>query len=115
MCDLWHHHADFGFIVDVPEIRALIDETRRLSREIRHHAARVDALRPAFSRLLGADGWLPDEFARPDTASGMGGGIGQYALYRDEAGAPCLFSLVVPAESSKPGRYQLARGVCGRV
>ena len=73
MCDLSHHHGDFGFIVDVPEIRVLIDETRRLSREIRDHARRVEALRPAFSRLLAADGWLPDEFARPDTQRGSTG------------------------------------------
>jgi predicted metal-dependent enzyme (double-stranded beta helix superfamily) len=113
MCDLSHHPADFGFIVDVPEIRALIDETRRLSREIRDHGARVEALRPSFSRLLAADGWLPDEFAQPDTASGMGGGIGQYALYRDEAGALCLFSLVVPAGSSTPVHDHLAWGLVG--
>jgi predicted metal-dependent enzyme (double-stranded beta helix superfamily) len=113
MCDLSHHHGDFGFIVDVPEIRELIDETRRLSREIRGHAARVDALRPAFSRLLAADGWLPDEFARPDTASGMGGGIGQYALYRDEASTLCLFSLVVPPGSSTPVHDHLAWGLVG--
>jgi predicted metal-dependent enzyme (double-stranded beta helix superfamily) len=114
MCDLHNHQqGDFGFIVDVPEIRGLIDETRRLSREIRDHAARVEALRPAFSRLLAADGWLPDEFARPDTASGMGGGIGQYALYRDEAGELCLFSLVVPAGSSTPVHDHLAWGLVG--
>jgi predicted metal-dependent enzyme (double-stranded beta helix superfamily) len=113
MCDLSHHHADFGFIVDVPEIRALIDETRRLAREIRNTAARVDALRPAFSRLLAADGWLPDQFARPDTASGMGGGIGQYALYRDDAGTLCLFSLVVPPGSSTPVHDHLAWGLVG--
>jgi predicted metal-dependent enzyme (double-stranded beta helix superfamily) len=99
--------------VDVPEIRALIAETRRLSLEIRDHAARVEALRPAFSRLLAAEGWLPDEFARPDTASGMGGGIGQYALYRDEAGELCLFSLVVPAGSSTPVHDHLAWGLVG--
>jgi predicted metal-dependent enzyme (double-stranded beta helix superfamily) len=114
MCDLsHHHHSDFGFIVDVPEIRALIDETRRLSREIRDAARRVDALRPAFSRLLAADGWLPDEFAQPDTASGMGGGIGQYALYRDERGELCLFSLVVPAGSETPVHDHLAWGLVG--
>src|SRR5258705_1885390 len=114
MCDLsHHHHGDFGFIVDVPEIRALIDETRRLSLEIRDHAARVEALRPAFSRLLAAEGWLPDEFARPDTASGMGGGIGQYALYRDEAGKLCPFSLVLAARSSTPGHRHPARGAVG--
>ena len=113
MCDLSHDHTDFGFIVDVPEIRVLIDETRRLSREIRDHAHRVNALRPAFSRLLAADGWLPDEFARPDTQSGMGGGIGQYALYRDEGGELCLFSLVVPAASSTPVHDHLAWGLVG--
>ena len=114
MCDLSHHqHGDFGFIVDVPEIRALIDETRRLMRAIRDHAARVEALRPAFSRLLAADLWLPDEFAQPDTASGMGGGIGQYALYRDEEGELCLFSLVVPPGSSTPVHDHLAWGLVG--
>ena len=115
MCDLLHHHKgnDFGFIVDVPEIRALIDETQRLSGTIRDHAARVEALRPAFARLLAADGWLPDQFAQPDTASGMGGGIGQYALYRDEAGSLCLFSLVVPPGSSTPVHDHLAWGLVG--
>ena len=97
----------------MPEIRALIDETRSLSRTIRDHAERVEALRPAFSRLLAADGWLPDELARPDTASGMGGGIGQYALYRDEGGELCLFSLVVPAGSSTPVHDHLAWGLVG--
>ena len=113
MCDLHHHPGDFGFVVDVPEIRALIDETHRLSREIRDHAMRVDALRPAFSRLLAADGWLPDEFARPDASSGMGGGIGQYALFRDEGGELCLFSLVVPAGSETPVHDHLAWGLVG--
>jgi predicted metal-dependent enzyme (double-stranded beta helix superfamily) len=115
MCDLNHHHEhdDFGFIVDVPEIRALIDETRRLAGTIRDHAARVEALRPAFARLLAADGWLPDQFAQPDATSGMGGGIGQYALYRDEEGSLCLFSLVVPPGSSTPVHDHLAWGLVG--
>src|SRR5678816_44452 len=107
------HHGEFGFIVDVPEVRALIDETRRLSRAIPDHAARVDALRPAFARLLAAEGWLPDEFGQPDQASGMGGGIGQYALYRDEAGELCLFSLVVPPGASTPVHDHLAWGLVG--
>ena len=114
MCDLHHHQSgDFGFIVDVPEIRALVDETRRLMREIPGHAARVAALKPAFATLLAADGWLPEEFAQPDTTSGMGGGIGQYALYRDEAGSLCLFSLVVPPGSSTPVHDHLAWGLIG--
>src|ERR1041384_4693035 len=114
MCNLINHdHAEFGFIVDAAEIRSLIDETRRLSRAIPDHAARVEALRPAFSRLLAADGWLPDEFAKPDTTSGMGGGIGQYALYRDESGSLCLFSLGVPSGAPPPVHDHLAWGLVG--
>ena len=115
MCDLSHDdvHADFGFIVDVPEIRALIDETRRLTRAIASHAERVAALKPAFSRLLDADGWLPDAFAAPDYTSGMGGGIGQYALYRADDGSLCLFSLVVPPGVSTPVHDHLAWGLVG--
>ena len=115
MCDLHNHQhgGDFGFLVDVPEIRTLIDETRRLTREIPDHAARVAALKPAFAKLLAADGWLPDQFASPDTTSGMGGGIGQYALYRDEAGSLCLFSLVVPSGSATPVHDHLAWGLIG--
>ena len=115
MCDLSHHHehTDFGFIVDVPEIRALIEETERLATAIPRHAERVEALRPAFSRLLATDGWLPDTFAAPDRTSGMGGGIGQYALYRADDGSLCLFSLVVPAGASTPVHDHLAWGLVG--
>jgi predicted metal-dependent enzyme (double-stranded beta helix superfamily) len=115
MCDLSHQdgHGEFGFIVDVPEIRALIEETERLTTTIASHAERVEALKPAFSRLLAADGWLPDAFASPDRTSGMGGGIGQYALYRADDGSLCLFSLVVPAGVSTPVHDHLAWGLVG--
>ena len=44
MCDLGHHqNHDFGFIVDVPEIRALIDEARRIADSIPDNGARVDS------------------------------------------------------------------------
>jgi predicted metal-dependent enzyme (double-stranded beta helix superfamily) len=115
MCDLGqhHHHDHFGFLVDTPEIRALIDETTRLTATIRDDAARVDALRPAFAALLAADGWLPDSCARPDESSRMGGGIGQYALYRAEDGSLCLFSLVVPVGAATPVHDHLAWGLVG--
>jgi len=115
MCDFGHHHPhhDFGFLVDVPDIRALIDETRRLTAEIADTAARVDALKPAFGRLLNADGWLPEAYASPDLKSGMGGGIGQYALYRAEDGSLCLFSLVIPAGAETPVHDHLAWGLIG--
>jgi 3-mercaptopropionate dioxygenase len=123
MCDFGRHDHDhhhdhdtsesphFGFLVDVPEIRALIEETRLLTDEITDTPARVEALKPAFSKLLAADGWLPEEYASPDLKSGMGGGIGQYALYRAED--LCLFSLVIPAGAETPVHDHLAWGLIG--
>lgn len=115
MCDLGHagKYEHYGFLVDAPEIRALIDETRRLTQEIADTRARVEALRPAFSRLLAADGWLPKQYAEPDLKSGMGGGIGQYALYRAEDGSLCLFSLVIPPRAQTPIHDHLAWGLIG--
>ncbi len=115
MCDLGHDHdhQHFGFLVDTPAIRALIAEARRVTAAIPDVAARVDALKPAFGALLSADGWLPDAFARPDDTSRMGGGIGQYALYRAEDGSLCLFSLVVPVGAETPVHDHLAWGIVG--
>jgi predicted metal-dependent enzyme (double-stranded beta helix superfamily) len=121
MCDFGqpHHHPHddehkaYGFLVDTPEIRELIAETMRLAHELESDAERVAALRPAFAKLLAAEGWLPTEYASPDRKSGMGGGIGQYALYRAEDGSLCLCSLVVPAGSSTPVHDHLAWGLVG--
>lgn len=115
MCDFGreHRHDHFGYLADSPRIRALIDATRRASELISDVQARLDALRPAFAALLACDDWLPDEYARPDRQSGMGGGIGQYALYRAEDGSLCLFSLVIPPGASTPVHDHLAWGVIG--
>lgn len=113
MCDLRHDHQLFGFLIDTPEVRALIAETTRLRAAIADDAARVHALRPAFAALLARDGWLPEACAKPDDTSKMGGGIGQYALYRAEDGSLCLFSLVVPAGAATPVHDHLAWGLVG--
>lgn len=115
MCFTAPRHGDdaFGFIVDTPAIRALIEETRRLTASIADTSARVAALEPAFARLLAADGWLPHEYASPDFTSGMGSGIGQYALYRAQDGSLTLFSLVIPAGAETPVHDHLAWGLIG--
>jgi 3-mercaptopropionate dioxygenase len=115
MCDFGHERSDrhFGFIVDHVRIRALVDATRRATETIVDVRDRVDALRPAFAELLSADDWLPDEYAQPDVKSGMGDGIGQYALFRAQDGSLCLFSLVVPPGASTPVHDHLAWGVIG--
>jgi predicted metal-dependent enzyme (double-stranded beta helix superfamily) len=117
MCDFGQPHqhpaSAFGYLVDVPEIRALIGETRRVSAELVDPADRVAALKPAFSTLLAAEGWLPHEYESPDVKSGMGSGIGQYALYRAEDGSLTLFSLVIPAGAETPVHDHLAWGLIG--
>jgi len=114
MCDSHSHdHEQFGFLVDTPAIRALIEETRRqMTRDV-PNAEKIDALKPAFGQLLATDSWLPDDLARPDDKSRMGDGIGQYALYRAEDGSLCLFSLVVPPNASTPVHDHLAWGIVG--
>jgi len=115
MCDFGHHHphATHGFLVDVPEIRALIAETQRLTQAMPDTAARVEALKPAFAALLAAEGWLPEAYGAPDLTSGMGSGIGQYALYRAQDGSLTLFSLVIPAGAETPVHDHLAWGLIG--
>jgi 3-mercaptopropionate dioxygenase len=115
MCDFGqpHEHRAFGFLVDTPEIRSLIDETRRITATIADARGRVEAVKPAFATLLAADGWLPDAYASPDFSSAMGGGIGQYALYRAEDGSLTLFSLVIPAGAETPVHDHLAWGLIG--
>jgi predicted metal-dependent enzyme (double-stranded beta helix superfamily) len=117
MCDFGGHNhddqQDFGYLVDAPEIRALVETTQRLTTEIADTRQRVEALRPAFGKLLSSDNWLPKEYGEPDLKSGMGGGIGQYALYRAEDGSLCLFSLVIPAGAQTPIHDHLAWGLIG--
>lgn len=114
MCnqDHWHPHDRFGFLVDTPAVRALIDEVHRHA-SIDDAGERIEQLKPAFAKLLAADGWLPDEYTHADAASRMGDGIGQYALYRAEDGSLCLFALVVPPGAATPVHDHLAWGLVG--
>lgn len=114
MCNFLNaDESPMGFIVDTPEVRDLIHRAQHAMAEIPDDADRVEALQPAFAKLLATDGWLPEEYAQPDFTSGMGGGIGQYALYRAEDGSLCLFSLVVPGGATTPIHDHLAWGLVG--
>lgn len=114
MCNFQNAHAgQAGYLVDRPEIRAVVEEAQRLIATVPDDGERVERLRPAFASLLASDGWLPEEYATPDETSGMGGGIGQYALYRAEDGSLTLFSLVVPSGATTPIHDHLAWGLVG--
>jgi 3-mercaptopropionate dioxygenase len=69
------------------------------------------AVRPDFARLLADPDRLPAEYRRDAPASGMGGGIGQWLLFRSADRSLTLFSLVVPPGSATPVHDHLAWGL----
>jgi predicted metal-dependent enzyme (double-stranded beta helix superfamily) len=76
-------------------------------------AAACEAIRPGFAALLADPDWLPERFQAPNPDSGMGGGIGQWLLFRAQDRSLTLFSLVVPSGSATPIHDHLAWGLVG--
>jgi len=72
-----------------------------------------DEIRPLFAELLADPDWLPPVYQAAAPESGMGGGIGQWLLYRAGDGSLSLFSLVVPSGSETPIHDHLAWGLVG--
>ena len=102
------------YLVDSPKLREFINEVRlAVGRYPDDVAAGLDTLRPAFARLLADQSWLPDQFADICTTGGMGGGIGQWLLFRGADRSLSLFSLVIPAGSATPVHDHLAWGLVG--
>lgn len=101
------------YVLDTPRIRRFIADVRAALATTAEPRDAVRVLRPVLAELLAEDGWLPDELAAPATGSGMGGGIGQWLLFRSRDGDLSLFSLVVPAWRSTPVHDHLAWGLVG--
>ena len=117
MCDFLDHGLerlpDDEWVLDTPHLRAFVADVRH---RISHAATREDACRavePAFSALLADRTWLPEVYQEPKEGSGMGGGIGQWLLFRSADRSLCLFSLVVPSGSMTPIHDHLAWGLIG--
>ena len=119
MCDFHDHHdlepleAD-EWVLDTPTVRAFIADVRHADRRTPPRPADACAsIEPGFRTLLADRTWLPDAYAESAPESGMGGGIGQWLLYRSADRSLCLFSLVVPAGSMTPIHDHLAWGLIG--
>lgn len=93
-----------SFIATVREISAITagDRTQTLAR-----------LEPYFQELLAQQEWLPEKFAQINPESKMGGGIGQWLLYRAKDRSLSVFSLVIPPGSTTPVHDHLAWGLIG--
>jgi predicted metal-dependent enzyme (double-stranded beta helix superfamily) len=104
---------DDEFVLDTPTVRDFVAGVREQIATAPSPQAACDAIRPAFAALLADDGWLPERYQEGDPESGMGGGIGQWLLFRAGDRSLTLFSLVVPSQSQTPVHDHLAWGLVG--
>jgi 3-mercaptopropionate dioxygenase len=100
-------------LVDSPLVREFLASVRAIVDTARSATDACELIRPRFADLLAADGWLPSSFEQPAASSGMGGGIGQWLLFRADDGSLSLFSLVVPGGAATPVHDHLAWGLVG--
>lgn len=101
------------FLLDTEDVRNFIARVREgISRSESPEEA-IENIKPAFTRLLEEDEWLPEKFQSPSPESGMGGGIGQWLIFRSGERDLSLFALVVPGGSETPVHDHLAWGLIG--
>jgi predicted metal-dependent enzyme (double-stranded beta helix superfamily) len=119
MCDLHEHASGLApleadeYRLDTPFVRGFVAHVRERIAGASSPAAACEAISPVFAEALSARNWLPAEFQRAVEDSRMGGGIGQWLLFRAADRSLCLFSLVVPSGSMTPIHDHLAWGLVG--
>jgi len=101
------------FVLDTPVVRTFVANVETAIAKASSPHAACAAITPRFAELLADSGWLPGEYQAAAPESGMGGGIGQWLLYRSGDGSLSLFSLVVPPRSETPIHDHLAWGIVG--
>ena len=101
------------FVLDTPVVRQFVAGVRAAIAGASSPQEACDAIRPGFAELLARSDWLPEGYQEPVPESGMGGGIGQWLLYRAQDGSLSLFSLVVPPGAETPIHDHLAWGLVG--
>jgi predicted metal-dependent enzyme (double-stranded beta helix superfamily) len=101
------------YLLDTPTVRSFVAGVRRAIADADSPARACEAVQPQFAALLADPDWLPPAFQAPNPDSGMGGGIGQWLLFRAGDRALTLFALVVPPDSATPIHDHLAWGLVG--
>ncbi len=101
------------YVLDTPVVRAFVAGVRTSIDGAASPEEACEAIRPRFAELLADAGWLPAEHQESAPESGMGGGIGQWLLFRAGDRSFSLFSLVVPPGAQTPVHDHLAWGLVG--
>ena len=101
------------YVLDTPRVREFVAVVRELIGSAGSPVEACESIGPLFSQLLADQSWLPEEFQERAEESGMGGGIGQWLLFRAADRSLSLFSLVVPPGSMTPVHDHLAWGLVG--
>jgi predicted metal-dependent enzyme (double-stranded beta helix superfamily) len=101
------------YVLDTSVVRSFVRDVRRAVDGSQSPSEACDAIRPLFATLLADPEWLPDRYQEGDPESGMGGGIGQWLLFRAGDRSLSLFSLVVPPGAETPVHDHLAWGLVG--
>ena len=101
------------YVLDTARVRAFVAEVEAAIAGTASPQQACEAIEPGFGSLLADGDWLPEDYQAPAPESGMGGGIGQWLLYRAGDGSLSLFSLVVPPGAQTPVHDHLAWGLVG--
>jgi 3-mercaptopropionate dioxygenase len=101
------------FVLDTQVVRAFVAGIEATIARASSPEEACESIEPQFAELLADPDWLPAGYQAGVEESGMGGGIGQWLLYRADDGSLSLFSLVVPPGSETPIHDHLAWGLVG--
>ena len=101
------------YVLDTATVRAFVAQVEALIGTASSPEDACSLIRPHFAELLGDPNWLPEAFRASAPESGMGGGIGQWLLFRAADHSLSLFSLVVPPGAETPVHDHLAWGLVG--
>jgi 3-mercaptopropionate dioxygenase len=118
MCDFEQHQPlpplpEDEYVLDTGRVRAFITQVRKRIERADSPGQTCDQISPLFADLLSDREWLPAPYRAPAPNSGMGGGIGQWLIFRAADRSLSLFSLVVPPGAMTPVHDHLAWGLVG--
>jgi 3-mercaptopropionate dioxygenase len=101
------------YALDSPRVRGFMADVRERIERADSPQDACELISPLFAELLADRDWLPAPYQAPAAESGMGGGIGQWLIFRAADRSLSLFSLVVPAGAMTPVHDHLAWGLVG--